>query len=191
MNRTIDDPRGPGETVLFAVCAAALLCGAAAGAAAARSVTDPGAVRSLGLAAGERAGFLRCLWEAGRFHAAVFLLSFFVLGAPVIPAVCLTRGFLLGFSSAAAARFGGSFALSAVAFGPACLVSVPCLLVLAPGAMARAGALFSIAAAGRGNARPLYTAAFFRRCAVCAAVLCAAAATEAYLIPGLIPAVIP
>ena len=191
LNRGLSD--NAGFRLSFFVCAFALLCGAAAGTVSAGLVNDPvAAVGKLNLMlSSEDSGYFSCLLESAKYELAVFFLSFFVCGAPLIPIVCLLRGFFLGFSAAITAGVYGSFFLNAAAFGITCLLSVPCLLMLAPEAAECAAALFSAVCFGRRNGQTIYTPSYFRRCLACAAVLCAAAALDTYLIPALLTELLP
>ncbi len=178
---------GAGRFSSFLICALALLCGAVAGVVSAGMVEEPSAVSSaLGalLTAGD-GGFFRRVLIAAEFPAAVFCLSFFLFGAPLIPAVCLVRGFLLAFSAAVAAGTYGSFPVNAAAFGTGCLITVPALLMLAPPALDASAALFA-AATGRRSGRAIYTGAYFRCCGLCAAAVLCAAALDTFVVPALL-----
>ena len=191
MNRGLSD--NAGFRLSFFLFVIALLCGAAAGTISAGLVSDPtDAAGKLGLMIStEGRGFYSCLMENAKYELAVFLLSFFVFGAPLIPLVCLLRGFFLGFSAAVTASVYGSFLMNAAVFGTTCLISIPCLLALAPEAVNCAAALFSAVCLGRRSGQAIYSPSYFRRCFACAAVLCAAAALDTYFIPALLAKLLP
>lgn len=72
-------------------------------------------------------------WVYVRYPLAAFLLGFTALGVFLLPVLVLAQGCLLSFSVAcfAAAMARGGVLLALAALGVRCLVTLPCLLLLA------------------------------------------------------------
>ncbi|MDR0381083.1 MAG: stage II sporulation protein M [Oscillospiraceae bacterium] len=132
----------------------------------------------------------RALYNAFKYHVAVFLLGFTMLGVGLIPLVAAVRGFFLSFAVAAFVQaFGpGGLWLAAGAFGAQALLTLPCLFLVSLRGIAASAALLS-AATGPSRRPPApgrFGAACFLPFALCSVVLCLSALFETFLTPHLL-----
>ncbi|MDR1157502.1 MAG: stage II sporulation protein M [Oscillospiraceae bacterium] len=180
------------------VLSALFLCGAVAGCLVTFRADESSAeamrgfLRGLLLEAEGPAGALlgRALYNALKYHVAVFLLGFTMLGVGLIPLVTAVRGFFLSFAVAAFVRaFGsGGLWLAAGAFGAQALLTLPCLFLVSLRGIAASAALLT-AAAGPTRRPPApghFGAACFLPFALCSVVLCLSALFETFLTPLLL-----
>ena len=118
------------------------------------------------------------LWAAlvlyGRYPLLAFLLGFASIGVVLLPLTSAAFGFFLSFSvSCFTAAFGTDGVLLALGvFGLRCAVTLPCYFLLAVPALGTSGALASLSfGRGRRVAAVTYGREYWRRLAVCGAVL--------------------
>ena len=118
------------------------------------------------------------LWAAvvlyGRYPLLAFLLGFASIGVLLLPLSAVAFGFFLSFSvSCFTAAFGADGVLLAIGvFGLRCAVTLPCYFWLAVPALGTSGALASLSfGRGRRVAAVTYGREYWRRLAVCGAVL--------------------
>jgi stage II sporulation protein M len=97
------------------------------------------------------------------------------------------RGFFLCFSIAYVVRgFGaGGVPLALSMFALDAIITVPCFFVLAVQSFSSSTRLLR-GVLSRGGGEAVYERGFFRRCAVCAGVLCAAALSDMFLTPIMV-----
>ncbi len=126
------------------VCAAAFVCGSAAGtflSAGLRPDGWAGEAVSGYFAALENGGAVTDLaavyWWLAKYHVLAFLLGFSMLGVPGIPALSFARGFSLSFTMALLVRsYAANGAIAgALLFGAAALFSVPLYFLIASAAL--------------------------------------------------------
>jgi hypothetical protein len=131
----------------------------------------------------------RAFFNAFKYHVAVFLLGFTMLGVGVAPLITATKGFFLSFSITA---FIKAFGLSGLwfslgAFGVQALVSLPCLFYLSMRSMTASASLLG-AVAGKYK-RPLLKglgATYLFPFAICTVILCLTALFETFVSPPLL-----
>jgi len=132
-------------------------------------------------------GFFSTLFNDSIYHLAVIFLGFSAFGVFLVPALAAVRGFFLCFSISAIVRhFGGDGVLLALAiFGAGALMSVPCLFVLSVQSFSSSLYVLKSVTAKGGTTQP-YRGGYFRRVAICAAVLMISALIDTLFIPRLI-----
>ena len=109
-----------------------------------------------------------------RYPLLAFLLGFASIGVLLLPLSAVAFGFFLSFSvSCFTAAFGADGVLLAIGvFGLRCAVTLPCYFWLAVPALGTSGALASLSfGRGRRVAAVTYGREYWRRLAVCGAVL--------------------
>ncbi len=128
------------------------------------------------------------LLNAFRYHLLVFVFSFTSLGVLFVPCLMALRGFFLSFSITAFVRLFGTSGLwlALGAFLVQNLILLPCLFVLAQGALSSSLKLFQIAMGRLSKpATPLFGRPYFLRFAVISVFLVVCALYEAFLSPML------
>lgn len=176
------------------VCGALFLCGGIVGITAAGFVNGSAALDFLAgylSRAGESpahiGSFVSAFLSAGLYPFAAVFFGFSVLGVFCIPALSAVRGFFLCFSISVVVRhFGGSgISLSLALFGINALFTVPCFFILSVQSFTSSFQLFKSVTATSSVTRP-YGGGFFRRIAVCSAILAVSALIDTLVIPRLI-----
>ena len=119
-------------------------------------------------------------WVYIRYPLAAFLLGFTAVGVLLLPWLVLMQGFLLSFSvacfSASLARGGVVLALSAL--GVRCLVTLPCLLLLAAKAWEESRR--------RGLGQEACDGVYILRFLLCLLLLLLGTVLERTVVPGLV-----
>jgi len=179
------------------ICGALFICGGIVGVTAAGLASSGAGVSDyltefLVLASGapvRLGGFLRALFNDSAYHLAVIFLGFSAFGVFLVPALSAVRGFFLCFSVSAVVRhFGGDGVLLTIAiFGVGALMTVPCLFILSVQSFSSSLYVLKSVAAKSGVAQTYRgRGGYFRRVAICAAVLMTSALIDTLLIPRLI-----
>ena len=122
-----------------------------------------------------------------RYPLLAFLLGFSAVGVVLLPCLTVVFGFFLSFSVCCfTAAFGADGLLVALAvLGWRCLVTLPCYFLLAVPGWGLAAGLAAVSF-GRGQRPPPAGRAWWRRAALCGAVLLAGVCVELALPPALL-----
>lgn len=123
-----------------------------------------------------------------KYHVLAVLFGLSVLGVGLVPLVVLVRGFTLSFAVTSFVKVlgNGGFLLAFYAFGIQCIITLPCLIILASQALTMSASLVSN---GRKKIGQVMTPAFFARLAICSLALAIAAVFEALFTPLLISSI--
>jgi len=124
-----------------------------------------------------------------RYPVLAFLLGFASIGIILLPCLTAAFGFFLSFSVCCfTAAFGAEGVLIALAvFGTRCLITLPCYFLLAVPAWGTSAALANLSfGRGQRSAPVSYGRAWWKRTALCAAVLLAGVCAELFLSPVLL-----
>jgi stage II sporulation protein M len=195
MNKRLPTPArldAGSDSLGLLLCAALFLCGCAAGTVAA-GLSPPGDALAqyisgiLPSADGARPLFPAVLFGVCKYHLAALFFGFSLLGVLCIPGIVAMRGFFLCFSVSYVVRgFGpGGIPLALSMFALDAVFTVPCFFVLAVQSFSSSARLFK-GVLSRGGYDAVYGGGFFRRCAVCAGVLCASALSNTFFAPFIV-----
>ncbi|MDR3278125.1 MAG: hypothetical protein LBT12_05070 [Oscillospiraceae bacterium] len=195
MNRRLPTPArldAGSDSLGLLLCAALFLCGCAAGTVAA-GLAPPGDALTQYISGvlppegGARPLFPVVLLGVCKYHLAALFFGFSLLGALCIPGIVAMRGFFLCFSVSYIVRgFGlGGVPLALSMFALDAVFTVPCFFVMAVQSFSSSRRLLA-GVLSRGGGESAYGSVFFRRCAVCAGVLCVSALLDTFFAPMLI-----
>lgn len=125
------------------------------------------------------------IWDSYRYALLAALFGFTALGVILMPLLMAVRGFFLAFAAASFVRmFGGSGLLLAMGvFGVSCMLTVPCLFVLAVQGYLAARVLAGMVSEGRD---PIYGKRAAVRFGICCAVLCVNVVFSRFAAPPLL-----
>jgi uncharacterized membrane protein SpoIIM required for sporulation len=195
MNRRIPSVRDAvgGDAVGLILVGALFVCGCIAGATAAGLIPSADGLRAyladtLPINGGGAGSFFGALFTAGKYHLAALFFAFSLLGVVCVPIVSAVRGFFLCFSVSCVVRlFGADGVLLALTMlAPGALVAVPCFFIVASQSFSSSLRLLSCTRAPGAALRAVYGGAFFRRVAVCAAMLCLSAALDVFVVSPIV-----
>ncbi len=161
-------------TLLF--ISACFIIGVIAGSVVATNVADPDQMGTIiqEFASGSFNGLGSCIVKFMKYPAIIFLCGVSIFGFVLIPVTVTVRAFFLSYAITSIINAYGSagmaYALSL--FGIQCLVTLPCIFLLASQGLVSASLLFSLATgSGKKVSTGIFNGAYFIRVLICIIVL--------------------